>query len=63
MDSDDITVLVEGIYVVSEVIRFTERLLNTALTSSSDISLVSASLLFYTWVRDFCLLFELRNAL
>lgn len=51
--SDNVTMLVEGIYVVSEVIRFTERLLNTALTSSSDITLVSESLLFYTWVRDF----------
>lgn len=40
----------EGIYVVSEVIRFTERLLNTVLTSSTDVSLVLHSLLFYTWV-------------
>lgn len=42
--------LVEGVYVINEVIRFTQRLLNTALTSSSDLSLVLNSLLFYSWV-------------
>ena len=53
----NVAVLVEGVYVVSEVIRFTERLLNTALTSSSDISLVVHSLQFYSWVRNcYCFL-------
>lgn len=40
----------EGVYVVVEVIRFTERLLNMALTSSNNVSLVFHSLFFYTWV-------------
>ena len=47
---EEIFHLVEGIYVVSEIIRFTERLLNTALTSSTDVSLVLNSLLFHLWV-------------
>ncbi|EFX69734.1 hypothetical protein DAPPUDRAFT_300700 [Daphnia pulex] len=49
---EEILQLVEGTYVISEVIRFTERLLNTALTSSSDSSLVLNSLLFHLWLID-----------
>lgn len=47
---EQIEELVEGIYVVNEVIRFSERLLNTALTSSADLSLILKSLSFHLWV-------------
>ncbi len=47
---EEIEKLVEGVYVVSEVIRFAERLLNTALMSSTDLSLVLRSVLFHLWV-------------
>lgn len=50
--SDRVNV-VEGTYVVSEVIRFTERLLNMGLTSSSsELSLIYAALSFYSRVSD-----------
>lgn len=48
--TDELAQLVEGIYVVSEVIRFSERLLNMGLTSSKDLALALHSLLFYSWV-------------
>ncbi|KZS03961.1 Centromere protein I [Daphnia magna] len=56
---EEIEKLVEGVYVVSEVIRFAERLLNTALMSSTDLSLVLRSLIdveceFEMPFRTFC---------
>jgi len=48
--SEEISQIVEALYVVSEVIRFTERLLNMALTSSTHVTLVCCSLNFYLWV-------------
>ena len=38
--------------MINEVIRFTERLLNMALTSSKDLALVLDSLFFYSWVSS-----------
>ncbi|XP_057380549.1 uncharacterized protein LOC130702935 [Daphnia carinata] len=56
---ENIDKLVEGVYVVSEVIRFAERLLNTALMSSNDHSLVLRSVLFHLWLIDVESEFEL----
>lgn len=44
--------LVEGIYIISEVIRFTVRLYNTALTSSTDIAVLLSSLNFHLWLVE-----------
>nr|CAH0102881.1 unnamed protein product [Daphnia galeata] len=46
------TKIVEGIYVISEIIRFTKRLWNSALTSSINIALILNSLLFHLWLMD-----------
>ena len=50
-EEGDPTNLVEGTYVVSEVIRFTERLINMGLTSTStEVPLIYSSLYFYSRV-------------
>ncbi|XP_057379734.1 uncharacterized protein LOC130702084 [Daphnia carinata] len=46
------TELVEGIYIISEVIRFIVRLYNTALTSTTDIRVLLSSLDFHLWLVD-----------
>ena len=51
---DDVEQVAEGIYVINEVIRFTERLLYIGLTScgiQTDIHLTFSALEFYLWVR------------
>ncbi|KAI9558051.1 hypothetical protein GHT06_014804 [Daphnia sinensis] len=50
--SEEKTELVEGIYIISEVIRFTVRLYNTALTSTTDIAVLLSSLDFHLWLVD-----------
>jgi len=49
---EEILQIVEALYVVSEMIRFTERLLNMALTSSTHVTLLCCSLNFYLWLID-----------
>jgi len=49
---EDISRIVESLYVITEVIRFSERLLNMALTSSGDVTLVYCSLSFYLWLFE-----------